>query len=64
MGCRKEFCTKKFEDKEVWIFYGDGNGDFETSSHSADTKVVTEYMEHCKYQIELCEKYLKLHEND
>jgi hypothetical protein len=59
MSLRNDFCTKTFEDVEVWTFAGDGQGDFELVSNTADTRVIGQYIEYCKRQIELCEKYLK-----
>ncbi len=42
-----------------YVFYGDGQGDFETSGYDALTKVVEDYIQDCVDQIEIARDFLK-----
>jgi hypothetical protein len=51
--------TKTFEYKTEWIFYGDGQGDFEESSKQATKEVIKKYIDSCREQILFARQILR-----
>lgn len=59
----QKFSHQSFQNETELSFWGDGMGDFEQIEKSATTRVLKDYIDHCKEQIELAEEALKLKED-
>ena len=53
-----DFSISTGKDESIWVFCGDGTGDWEQMEHSADPVIVQNYIENCYEQIRLAENYL------
>ena len=61
---RREWKKDYSDEYDLYTFYGDGEGDFETSSEEiANDEIVVSYIMYCKQQIEYAEKYLEKQNN-
>lgn len=48
-----------FTNKPDYMFYGDGQGDFEKSGDDATVEVLVNYIVNCKEQIKIAEEILE-----
>jgi hypothetical protein len=58
METRYNSTTGMSEYGPYWIFFGDGQGDFEVLANDASTDTLVQYIEYCDRQIELAKEYL------